>query len=354
MASKEVENLVKLLEKYKTIYSRDEVIKAVMAEGFSRKVARDVIDELYEKETKKKERREAETKAESKAEAKGKQMAEPNKANTKTTGSPLAPTNPPASEEHYSEVDKLLNQLKASIPTPPPEENVGEELNRLQEENVKLAKEEEKKAIELEETVENPQNHKDKDVAEIPRRLRRFYRQDEPVQQEQESGSRHYRDRLKELQGKNEPIQEEESHKELHDNIVDVIYNQVKEKTDLNKPKDEIEKITKDEVDRFRSRHNREPNMRGEMNQIVDNIFTQLTRDEELKKLQGQKEEEKKVEEKSPEKNKENASPFDLNLDLPNFNLDSKVSDSDLGDLDLNLNFDLNAPSEQKKKEEKR
>ena len=348
MASKEVENLVKLLQTYKNIYSKDEVIQAVTAEGYSRKIARDVIDELYGKgRIKQEEKPQEETKT--KLIAKKENTENQGKAETKSS-IPIENTQDPS----FSEVDKLMDQLKSSIPAAPIEENLGEELNKLQEENVKLAETEEKNMAEPEKVVENPQNKKDKDVSEVPRRLRRFYRSGEPQNTKQiqtpteEQGSRHYRDRLKELQGRPE---EAKTPRELHDNIVDVIYSQVKEKTDLNKPKEEIEKVTKDEVDRFRNRHNREPNQRGEINQIVDNIFTQLTRDEEIKKMQGTREDTSTEKDTKKEEKKEEASPFDLNMDLPNFNLDKKISDNDLGDLDLNLNLDLEPP---KKKEEKK
>ncbi|MDD4983876.1 MAG: hypothetical protein PHH82_03510 [Candidatus ainarchaeum sp.] len=354
MASKEVENLVKLLQTYKNIYSTDEVIQAVMAEGYSRKIARDVIDELYGKGGKKQE-----IKNESKSKDKVNQNKEESGKDLTLTSKDLAPTKAPEPtvDSSFSEVDKLMSQLKNSIQLAPPEENLGEELSKLQEENIKLAEQEEKKTVEPDKVIENPQNYKDKDVSEIPRRLRRFYRPGEPQDKEQsqatetDPSSRHYRERLKELKGKPNTDEELETPRELRDNIIDVIYSQVKEKTDLNKPKEEIEKITEVEVERFRDRHNREPNQRGEINQIVDNIFTQLTRDEEIKKIQGTGEDKPAEKDTKKEEKKEETNPFDLNMDLPNFNLDKKISDNDLGDLDLNLNLDLEPP---KKKEEKK
>jgi hypothetical protein len=330
MASKEVENLVNLLGKYVDMYSEEEIIQAVIAEGYSRRIAKEVVEVLFKNKSK------------NQAKVEEKEL---------TPASEPVLDNKEESSTDFGEVNNLLAQMKQNVSMPTSTEEIAEEVtDDTGDKGVVVPLQ-----TKVEAKEENVQNQKDKDLSQVPRRLRRFYREpgsEEKLVTEDGGGERHYRDRLKALQeGK------EESPIPVKDSIIDVIYNQVREKTDIDRPKEEIARIAEQEVDRFRNRHNREPNKREEINEVVDNIFTQLTapdlQAEEEKKYaesSGKVIEDNETDEK--QEKKETTNSFGMDLNLPDFNLGNKVDDSDLKDLDLNLDLSLE-PKKEKKEEKK-
>ncbi len=353
MVSKEIDKLIELLGKYKDIYSKEEIINAVTSEGYSQKIAKEVVNILYSKKNNPKEITKEPEKMTIKEEV------EDSAAN-------LDAISEKKEENDFSEVDNLIMKMKEQVPKTT-EVEVAKEQQKPDNIETKPVVPEIGKTVQpttnipaiTEKKPENTQNNKDKDITQVPRRLRRFYRDtnkpeeaSSSVQNTTDDGSRHYRERLKSIES-----EKSNSSGTVQDNIVDVIYTQVKDKTELNKPREEIERLTKEEVGRFRDRHNREPDKREEINQVVDNIFAQLARDEEVKKMMAPKDEEKPAEEKIKKENTEEktttptSAGFDLNLDLSNFGGKGKINNADLQDLDLNLNLDL--PTEKKKVEKK-
>lgn len=423
MASKEVDNLVKLLGKYTDMYSADEIMQAIIAEGYSHRTAKKVVEILFK--NKKKTSKKTEEKQEVKPPViKAEEAKEEEIPTLESTAQELTEKEIPRPESieegleekeipkpisieqeestDFSEVDKLLSQLKSQIsftsepasepsqepepelaPEPTQESTQGstpepenkKEVKETEEDTKKVKEEPPKRTVVIplqpkkEVKEKNVQNIMDKDLSQIPRRLRRFYRQSSEEKQketekekkeetttekpqEKPHEERHYKERLKSLQ------EEKKEKVPLKDSITDIIYKQIREKTDIQKPREEIARITKQEVDRFRRRHNREPSKREEINEVVDNIFAQLTspdlRAEEEKKYAestGKAVEETKKEEKTEQKP---IAPAGLDLNLPSFELGSKVSDSDLQDLDLNLDLNLDLTKKKEKKEEKK
>jgi len=311
MESNEIKKIAEILKKHKTKYSKKEIEDAVKAEGYSIKETRLILEEIYKPEKKVTEKPKEEKKVEK--------------------------------PDEFKEVDSLLNEMKASIPKV--NKPVQPQKPKIERPKPIIIKEPSNNVSEKEEPV-NVQNKEDLDFQNMPRRLRRFYReQDEtPV----EGTEKHYKHRLRELK---------EDKPEESNNVVDIIYKQVKEKTDIDASREKIKEVTNNEISRFKERHNREPSKRDELNKVVDNIFTQLT----TPNLQEQEEEKYAKTEGKPEKKEDikNVEPakksntFDLDLNLPDFGSNNKINSNDLNDLDLNLNLDLNLEPAKKKENKK-
>ncbi len=379
MAIKEIDKLVDILSKQKDKYSEKQIKNAILAEGYSEDMAKDVLAKIYAKDQK--QEVPIVTKQASRSSEREKVKTDEIKSQEPIKEIPKEV--PPAikqNTDYYSEVNLLIDQLKEinkvkkmDISTPnllKDNEIITTQNNNLQTNNlqnnsssqinsndvnqqiefkkqelakIKIETEDDVKIIIKDGTIIN--------LNDYPRREWRSYRdQGKSVAENKEEQMQKIRMEiyaLKRQSGRSQEVTQEE-------NISKKISDRVRLKTGNRVPEKRIEIASKNEAEKLREKYKSEEIERKDLDTAVENIYTQMMKNPNIydddktsentnsQTNQTQKQENKTASQKTDELN-------DMSLDT-NFNLDSNNSNDNSGNGEFDLGLDLSLDDKKKKK----
>jgi len=302
--AKETEKLIEILSKQKDKYSEKQIYSAIIAEGYSKDIANEVIDKLYPKKE---------------------IIQKPNSSGTKIMHEiKKSPTEeiriekeikeePRTNDDFYKEVNYLLEELKRinKIPTLEIQKTEKKEdvNNAVKETNNDIDKKIEEKKKELNEIKILPNDdvkmiidNKEINLNDYPRREWRNFRDKGKtileIKEEKMQNIRQEIYALKRNAGRNNEIEEEE-------NISEKLKQRLREKTHGRYSEKTLDINARNEAEKLRDKFKTKEIERKELDTAVENIYKQLQQNPNIYPEEESPEKKQKEEDKTKEKKKE-------------------------------------------------